>query len=379
MGAQLKKITISTLINLLEENCALVGLEKIKRAPIINNVYEKTFNYSLEEPLLRKYGSFTNITSSWSFFTIQPCIRISDFSLVKKGDLYRSPFFNIAPIDFQLSIHSDDLPNLHKRSIERLYSFLIKIGLNPKNLKVRYFSGGWINELDKRVKIKKYFCEDEVTYKAFTDCGLSMQQFEPVKSSDTLLFTFPKPIEFWVGYRYEVFYKLENGDLIEIATGEAVKDKRIVDREGNIIDIQPINGCIVPVVIGLERLLIAANNLNNIFECEHIMPIFNFINTKVKDIINAGLLTASLQCTHIIVTDGGHWNNLNPPLKKDFSLFLKVISNAMKNGLLSDKDIQSLLETNAELQFWIPELKNSVAQVLEEIRLYNIEKSDERP
>ena len=109
------------------------------------------------------------------------------------------------------------------------------------------------------------------------------------------------------------------------------------------------------------------------------MPIFNFINTKVKDIINAGLLTASLQCTHIIVTDGGHWNNLNPSLKKDFSFFLKIISNAIKNGLLSIEEIKFLLEKNAELQFWIPELKNSVEQVLKEIRLYNIEKGDEQP
>jgi hypothetical protein len=368
MDRTMRRLVLSVLIDLLEKNCKLGHLEKIKRAPIVNDVVERAFNYSLEEPILRKYGSLVNITSPWSFFTIQPCIRMSDFSRVKRGELYHSPYFNIAPVDFQLSTNPDDLPSLHESSIKRLCFFLIdKIGLDPRNFIVRYFPGGYIDEIDKRIRIKRYFEEDKITYKVFTECGLSPQQFEPVRNSDTLLFTFPKPIEFWVGYRYEVLYKLENGNLIEIATGEAVKDKRIVDEEGNIIDIQPMNGCIVPVVVGIERLLIAANNLNNIFECEHVVPIFHFINEKVKNTITARVLTSSLQAVHIIVTDGGHWNNLNPPRREDFSLFSRAIFNAIMGGSLSIQDLEFLLRKNAELQFWIPELRNSVEQAIDEI------------
>jgi len=367
----MKKLTLSELTHLLEKNCELGHLEKIKRAPIINNVVEETFNYSLEEPVLRKYDSLVNITSPWSFFTIQPCIRMSDFSRVKKGELYHSPYFNIAPVDFQLSTNPADLSSLHESSIKRLCYFLIdKIGLEPRNFIVRYFPGGYIDEIDKRIKIKRYFEEDKITYKVFTEFGLSSQQFEPVRNSDTLLFTFPKPIEFWVGYRYEVLYKLENGNLIEIATGEAVKDKRIVDEEGNIIDIQPMNGCIVPVVVGIERLLIGANNLNSIFECEHLVPIFHFINKKIKDIITTRIFTFSLQAVHIIVTDSKYLDHLNPSLRNDFNTFLKPIYNAIKNYSFSLEDLEFLLQKNAELQFWIPELKNSVRQVIDEIVYY---------
>lgn len=361
----------------LEKFAIINGHQIIKRAKIVNDITQRTFNYSLEEPIFRKYKSLVDFNEDFAFYTLQPCIRMKDFSQITKdkSSEFHSALFHIAPVNFQIisNVKPEDtkVNDYHFISIKNLMTFLTDIlKIDISRLEVVYFGGGYIDEITNgAIPIRRYFVPDIITFNAFKEFGLSEKQLKKISSLETFLLTFIEDVDFWAGYRYEVLYNLNEQKKLEIATGEAIFYKRIV-KNGKIVDIVPLNSGIFPAAVGVERLLVAKNNFNNIYYCDHIYPLFNMLSELKKcDLFNVKSIffVESLRSLHLILADGYSPNTLNKHLIKKFNLFLKYFNEGIKFFNISQKEIVELFNLNAELHPWLPELKFSIRNFLEEI------------
>jgi hypothetical protein len=344
------------------------GLEFISPASLINEVDETSFNYSVEEPILRRYGDYFRFPAPWSFSTIQPCVRPADLGRLQRGkNTWRLSLFEMGVVDYELSPVREDARSLHQRAIERFWQFCVEtVGLDPDQLRVSYFAGGRIPHLDNSASdAEAALSADSVTPETFRMLGLADEHLCAQADLDTFLLTFPIPSDFWAGYRFEVFAVAEHSsELVEIGTGEALT-WRCVKKGDRLRALEPGPGCVVAFAVGIERLLAVQSGLRSVYDTDVIAPLHRRLceMTSEGDTVNTRALTDALRACHMIVADGGTFETLNRRRRKHFRAYLRTVDTLSRKSHLPVDALKSCWEMNAALQPWHHRLAGSIDAV----------------
>ena len=349
--------------------------EVIERSRVINDVDKRSFNYSIEEPILRHYGSYFAIDRPWSFTTIQPAIRAADFDRLLSGERNRLSVFDIAALCYRFEPDPTQICDLQRRGICELMDFLTtKVGLDRNRLYVTYYNGGTIKAAsDGRVDVNRFFPRDTTTYDTLRSIGFSPNQVRGITSLDTLLVTFPAKTEFWAGYRFEVFYRFDQSHEVEIGTGEALAFKRVVSRAGDILDVVPAPACLVACVVGMERVLMAANGCSDPFACDHIKPLIDCViaASGVPDDHAARVLVDAVRALHLCAADEFGFTKLpSRHVKQEYSSYCGRLLQSASALALDSLQQQAIVSVNAEAQPWYGELRGACGRVSSELLFY---------
>lgn len=365
----------SELLRLYDSFTRKNGWERIHRSNIINDVDPSAFNYSMEEPIMRRFGGFFNIMSPWVFSAVQPCIRTGDFGRLKSDSRDQShlTLFHIMPTPFRLEPDQNQFSQWHCDGIVKPLHFLTEIiGLDIRRIRLSYFGGGTLREISSgRIPSDEAFRPDQDTIDACLDYGMSKQQMLPDSSSDTFLCVSPVAGAFYAGYRYEFFYQMPADYLLEIGTGEALEWKQRIE-DGRVVGIEKMSGSVFVTALGLERCLFAVNENRTISECDHIQSVIDMVsNAKTslnkRDIF---LFVDALRAVHMVAADGGNYSGLNKHLREQFRQLMKRVTSIAEKAGLAPSIIREALIQNALAQSWIPELVTGVDIALREIESY---------
>ncbi|MDD5433484.1 MAG: hypothetical protein PHE77_02380 [Candidatus Pacebacteria bacterium] len=206
-------------------------------------------------------------------------------------------------------------------------------------------------------------------------------QFVANHNRDTMLalhiFDLPTP---W-GYRNEIFYE-HQGKLLDIGTVEHLSYAPVFNEQKGIIDIGPFKHSIAVTGVGVERISMIINGLNNVWDVDTIKPLireaeklFNLDEIKAMQIVQA------LRVVHRIITDCRGYSSLNTRRKKYFRGFIRILPQHINFNGENLQKIKLLLELSSELEFFYPELKLSVDQTVTEIeqRVKTINKEYDLP
>ena len=343
------------------------GMPWIEPGKLVNRVDNKSFNYSLEEPILREFGSYLEISHPYTFSTVQPCIRGGDVSLVQheRTDKHLS-LFHIFPTSFFLMPDVKDLEYYHRKSIEDTIEFLVGVGINTQQLEITYFAGGQLDNISNgHIPVSKVFPMDTTTRAAFLAEGLQDHQLKPIASLDTFVATFASDEYFFAGNRFEIYYKSQDGSMLEIGTGEALAYRQI-RKAGTTIDILPSPCSITGVVFGIERLQSVLEGRGCIIDISTINELGNallpFLDSH--DDKNKRMAADFFQAVHLILAQT-HNKKLNSYHASRRRVLLSQFCRRVINNDLSIQlsDLYPLLEMNAKLHPWLPELQSEMEPV----------------
>lgn len=235
---------------------------------LVNSVAENFFNYSVEEPLLFKYGSYRRIDAVLDVGIVQPCIRTGDFARNRDAQVAttHSTLFHAMGLQYEFSPDKDRLPDFQRKGAGRLFQFLTEsLNLDVGRVYINYFGGGFIDEIlgkDKSERI--YMPPDKLTPGNFAEAGFRSDNIIPTQDGDNLLATFFIDEEFYAGTKLEFLYEI-HGCKIEIGTGELISGFQ-QRKSGRLVGIEVLDACGAPLVLGLERCLAAVHDNLNLFE-----------------------------------------------------------------------------------------------------------------
>lgn len=347
------------------------SLPWVPPAPLVNLVDHKAFNYSLEEPILREFGSYLGITHDYSFSTCQPCIRGADISLIKKRKTRNHlALFHIFPTAFFLVPHSVRIATLQQDGIKSTFDFLASVGIDLSRLTVTYFAGGYLDEVSQgQVPVRKYFPPDEITAAACAKAGLASGQLVAKSNLDNFVATFEGDEDFFAGYRYEIFHPLPDGNPLEIVTGEALAYRQ-TRSEGITVDVLPASCCAVPVVVGMERLhaiLEGSADVRSIASLSRLASKLRLVSPHLSD--NQLQEAADFfRAAHLVLAQT-HNGRLNKNLAEQRRTILSNLCRLLGKRAASAPALENVLEFNASLHPWLPELRLEIASVAKELVL----------
>lgn len=373
----------------LEHFAVQTGLDVIPRSAVVNDVDPEQFNYSIEEPILRRYGAYLEFDAPWSFAVIQPFVRPTDFSLLVRREALRQSVFDVGAIRFALDPDTRNRRDLHRQCLADTIRFLVEeIGLDRDRLSFTCYGGGSLVEAARASGRELHLADpslsfppDMMTVEALVELGISEDRIFPETSLDTFLAEFPAPIEFWAGYRYEVFYTHPvTEENIEIGTGERLEYRRLVwepkrtpDPASATRDIIPHSGCFAACGVGLDRLAIVTNKLATPYECDHIKPVYESALSRASRLDDqaARVLTDALRVLHLVAADGFGFDDLpSRHLKGQYRRYCRELVRAASLLGLEDTVLLEICQTNAKAQPWYGELSAASPKVVGELTAY---------
>ena len=330
--------------------------EVVRRMPLINKAFPNDFNYSIGEGvILEKYDRYLPIPENYSFSVIQPCIRITDFlKQVQNNSLNHLGLFEMADVGGLRLFDNKKSLIIKEKSIEIAYDFIVNdLGLAPESIYVNYFSGNSIKNLSKnKIISNRYIAADIETVNVWKSLGLKEHQFIPDDTEKTFVLAF-LPFEFYAGYRSELFIKSHSyNNLFELGTFEFLDFQTKLNKEGKLIDITNLDGCFGGMAIGIERALLIVNGFNNIFQCDHISPLYDKVLSlsKEKNELASRIVTEGIRMLSAINFDPIIMLNDKIPAGRRRRRNLKKIYDALHaNAAL----LKLNLEKNWEEIFWL--------------------------
>lgn len=386
-------LQMGELRSLLERFTASNGLEVIPRSLVVNNTDPEAFNYSLEDPIMRHYGSYLEFDHDWSFSTVQPFIRPTDFSELVRGNPHRQSVFDVGAIRFSLGPDNGRRRELHALALGELVRFLTEeVGLDQDLFIFTVFGGGRLVEAaeanGRQINLADpslTFLPDSATQEILLDLGFLSNQLRVESNLDTFLAEFPMPIEAWAGYRSEIYYDDLDLGPIEIGTDECLYYRRLIWSDEEIRgpktslsvtkDIVPHEGTFAASGIGLERVLMVANGLATPYECDHIAPVFETGLALAKadaDEQAARVLTDALRVLQLVTADGFGYADLpTKHIKNQWRAYACQLDRCLVELGIDDGGLAELAAVNAASQPWYGELSGmTIPRLLEEIRGY---------
>lgn len=340
----------------------------IQRASIVNNVDLTSFNYSVEEPILREYGSLYDIKHDYSFGTVQPCIRTRDAAHIFDDDIHLSQF-TIMPLPFSFYAEKRNLIETRVNYLQNALCFFRNIGIDLDRLCVTFFPGAYFDSMIKSSS-HIYIEPDIVTKKVCLNAGIPEKNLIAGKPFDNFLCTSGVSEKFYAGYRYEIFYKGNNGALFEIATGETLL--WLQETKDSTTELLEMPGFGLVIGLGLERCLMASENKDRIFEISIIASLMEvFIQNNIQiEVGDSFMIIDALRALHIIVCDGGGYSQLNRNQRNHVRVFLKRIAMIMLKYSIPEEIICDVLVENARIQFWLGDMSFCTDKVMSEIKQY---------
>lgn len=349
---------------------------RVKQTSVVSPLFPGQFNYCLDEMhIFEKYKNFINIHNDEHFQKIQSAIRLADFDTYFSDSGTKSAYhlgaFTIGTINGGHIKDRKKEEELYRKSVFGVIDFLTKyIGLEKNRLRISYFSGGATareveasrKRPDSKLKVETKFRieEDTLAKTVLLDTGLRVEQLIPNNTRDNFLTTnWDITIAPW-GYRNEILYVLDNGNLLDIATIERLIFEPVVENRDGInyvIDIKPWNRCFVIDACGIERVALASSAYENIFE------VLDF-----EAMLNIGLTVAqveSIRILHRVYTDSS-WEKMGSENRREK---LNNLSRKLNNVAIDN--LEKVLSWNFKTYSEIfPELKNGIQDTLREIKDY---------
>lgn len=367
------------LRELLESYPKYQSATKVVKAPIINDAYPGQFNLSFTESLwLKEFGNYLDFEHDYIFSLIQPVIRYNDF---KNNILAGSAFYRYLTL-FEMSdligcasfIDADQSSKFTKFSIKEFLKFITNLDVPPDNLFVSCFAGSSVAEATNGKYIfDQYIPPFKLAIDEWVKAGIPKTNIILNKTRDTFLalnvFDRPTP---W-GYRNEIYIKNKNGELIDVGTLEHLI-WRPVYKDSKIIGVQDYEHFHGINLVGIERLCMVLNNYDSIYECEHIKPLVDIIQTEAR---NSNLYSSivSVECirsTHRIVSDIEGIEDLSKNRKTKFHDFMEALYVHLDRLGITDKTtvVKKVLDRNSDLNRYYPELAMSVEPSTNVINAY---------
>jgi hypothetical protein len=356
----------------------------LHEAPVIHSGFPSCFNLSFGEyELLREFnGQYLVYDHDCIYSKIQPCIRHQDWETIVKDEKNRWRYlslFNMADVSgLIIKQNNKEQEELGKHAIFSFVHFIVSLGLKKENLRISYFAGGKVRDVTKgKYELETYIPSDPLK-DYWKTLGISENQFISDATRDTFLalqvFGLPTP---W-GYRNEINY-LHDGKLLDIGTVEYMKFEPVfVDKK--IIALKPFRHSLGISAVGVERLLMIINNHANVYDIDIIEPLIHEVleRCEKKDKIQAMIIVQAIRALHQIISDGGIYSRLNTRRKEYVRMFCRDMVVAAKkiNYNLSPIHIKKILQLNAKLQLFYPQLLNNIEITGQEIQarinqLYN--------
>ncbi len=370
-------MTILDVYKKIKEYQTKQNIESVAQTSVVSPLFPGQFNYCLDElHIYRKYGDFISVGEE-HFQKIQPAIRLADFDYFfqkSNQDGYHLASFTIATINGGHIVDKDESLQYYRRSVEGILDFLVNfIGLDRKRIKFSYYSGGATgkeieasrkkeNQLLK-VETDKIIPPDDF-HKILFDIGLDKDQLIPDNKRDNFLTTNWDVTKAPWGYRNEIFYVLDNGYLLDIATIERMVFEPIIEsRDGinYVVDIKSWDKNLIINACGIERLALASqSNLESIFDLNE----FKFFNNSLLEVESARVL-------HRVFTDD-KWDNIRSKQRREkLNKLTRILSD------LDIDKIRKIMETNATIYSSIfPELANGIELAIGEISNYRSNRRD---
>lgn len=369
---------ISEIKELLKESPKYPKTNFLEKAPVIHEGFPSCFNLSFGEyELIKEFnGQYLHYDHDFIYSKIQPCIRHQDWETIVNDSENRYRYlslFDMADVSGLIIKKEKDVNDeAAKFAIKSFVEFIEKVGLKIENLRISYFSGATIDEATKgKYKIDKFIDSDPLK-DYWVSLGIREDQFIPDKTRDTFLslriFGLPTP---W-GYRNEINY-LHQGKLLDIGTVEYMKFQPIFS-DDEIVDVEEFEHTLAVSAVGVERICMAVNNLENIWDIDSIKSLVEktIVRSSNKDELNAMIFIQALRAIHRIVSDGGEYKNLNSRRKEYARAFYRdLLESSSVSGLaLTDEFLSDILNDI--------ESNDSIGKIIDEINLRKIAFKEDR-
>jgi hypothetical protein len=370
------------------------GCININRSPIINKGYPGKFNLSFtEHPWLIEHERYMDFDHDYIFSTVQSCIRWDDiydektrtYRLDSENSWKYLGVFEMADlagmISLQRRLEKQKIIELQTLQVINLIELLKSLGISKEQIYPSYQAGGNVAEVTNgKYNFDFHIQEDTLGKQIFLEKGVPEENLIPDRTRDTLLalklyiedksgraILEPSP---W-GYRNEININIgrkENPKYVDIATIERFVWKPIY-KEGIIFGLEDINDEVSIGAVGLERLCMVANGLENVQQVDCIKPFYDALPIESKK----KLIGESLRTLHRIYSDIKKYEidlSRSSNRKEKVNRMLKTV---LDSGL-NIEDIGKLLEINAENQPWHPELLEGVEPTIRRIEAYKFSK-----
>lgn len=357
------------------------GTTQVNSAPMINEGYPSNFNLSFayyewtqkegQKGSAKQYISFAG---DMFYSKCQPCIRTQDWkTIVENGkDKYRYlSYFHMMDVSGLIARTDPEYQiEIGNFAINSLITLFKELDLDLNKVHIAYCGGGKVSDLSNG----KYTFDKNVPRDPFYDewirVGIPEKNMVCDKTRDTFLslrnYSRPSP---W-GYRNEIFYK-HKGKLLDIATIEHLCFEPVFDEQMNIIDIIDYRHSFSISAVGMERLLVVLNHLDDIRQVDILEPLFDYIRNSIDGVTDrdADILIQTIRPIQAIISDGGQWKNLNSRRKELMRAFYMEFANICSkyNINVGNNIIVDLLKMNADL-LSNNKYNDDIPKILEEIR-----------
>ncbi len=368
------------------------GCKKYERAPLIHEGFPGTFNLSFAEyNTLKEFGNYTDFSHDLIFSTIQSCIRPQDIleNIKENKELWKYlGVFEMSDIAGQIILkEKNNIKKIHSYQLNKLIEILTKLGLKKEKIFPSYHAGGKISIItDGKYNFDFEIPEDSFTKEEFIKTGIPKENLIPNLTRNTFLslhLLMPTP---W-GYRYEINYNVgtkEKPILLDIATLEyflwlpIYSSKEKISK--NIIGLKPINSAISLGGIGVERLCLAINKLQNVFEINYLKEFYNLFRELYPKISEEQRIKSgeSLRVLHRIFSDitSDNISHLGHNRKNKIKWFLQILIGNIKN--FNRDNFLQLLKLHSKIQPWHENLSKGIKPTMKRIETYYSNKNLDR-
>lgn len=361
---------IESLIEIIKKLPRPAGTKFYPAAPLIHPGFPNCFNLSFAEyEVLREFNDqYLHYDHDLIYSKVQPCVRHQDWEtiVVDEDNRYRYlSLFNMADISSLIIYREPERQEeVAKLVIKSFIDFIKQIGLDISKLNISYFLETSIKEATNGKYNFEYLMPTDPMLYYWKELGIKDSQLTPDKTRDTLLALriFGKQTP-W-GYRNEVHYEYK-GKLLDIGTVEFMRYEPLFDKNNDIYNLKKYGHSVGIGAIGLERVNMVLNNLENVWEVDTIKPLIDLIIEKsfTHDKIQAMIVAQALRTIHSIVADGGVYKKLNHKRKENIRVFYRALILGWKKlGIeLNRANLKEQLNLNSKLQ------KNKLLIIAEDI------------
>lgn len=350
----------------------------VQRSSVINDWNWKTFNKSIGGVLKRELNSdipIKEIKEDKKFCVIQPCIRIEDFDHLRKNNRgkNRLSFFTMLATVKASCTSPRDTEILSEQLEEIIEFFTNLLKINIHQLKILYFSGGSVEDITNgKLKMKLTFPPDKNTVLSAKRIGFTKEQIIPhvkydnVNSRDVFMLSLSGRFHY-VGYRSEIIFTLKDPRKeFEIATLQYYPYISIWENN-KIVQIKRAGSFLTGVAIGLERITLACNGKEDIFEQ---IPLYHYVKQFIPKEKSAKIFTDAVSAFHMIITDKVKYNcNLTPVQQEKLNIYIKEIAQALNS--LKENNVYNFIRTcfslNAKSRSYYQELSDSIDIATQEL------------
>jgi alanyl-tRNA synthetase len=361
------KNSFQGLVDKLKQYHQSTGVPYTPQTSVVSRLFPGQFNYCLDEQnLADKYPDLVHITEDEHFHKIQPAIRLADFFNQYSNQTTKTDHLGLFTLSTLSGCHvvpKEQGATFYEQAVQGVIAFLTETGLDPARLKITYFGGATAKDVEMsrkkpgqegKVLADHYLEKDDLAEAAWVRSGLAKEQLAVVHTRDNFLTTnWDVMLGPW-GYRNEILYQLKDGRWLDLGTIERLILYPTVEERPApqgmakyVTGVNPWNRTVIIDAVGLERLLLAIEDKQSIFETSLLQPLVDTGQT-LQDI-------ESVRMLHRIFTDAT-WDGLQSRQRKAKA---NKIMTAI-DGLPPEK-IKIPLQIPAEqYEYLFPELKNGI-------------------